>query len=160
MHTIGRTSLAALAFIWISGIGVAAVAAEASVPDRPTFYKDVLPILQANCQDCHRPAGSNVMGMVAPMAFRTYQEVRPWAKGIAQQVKNRTMPPWHATSEFDGIFKNERKLTDAQIETIVRWTELGAPRGRSEDGPAPRALERGSRSRRCGALRAARGFRE
>ena len=95
-------------------------AAQDSAKARPTFYKDVLPILQDNCQVCHRPMGKNVMGMVAPMAFMSYEEVRPWAKSIAKQVRAKEMPPWDATEEFQGVFSNERTLTEGEIETIVR----------------------------------------
>lgn len=105
--------------------------------DRPTFTKDVAPILQENCQVCHRPFGKNNGGMVAPMSLITYQEVRPWAKAIARQVSERTMPPWHASAEFNGVFANERTLTDEEIDTIVRWVEQGSRRGNPNDMPAP-----------------------
>ena len=104
---------------------------------RPTFYKDVLPILQENCQICHRPIGKNVMGMVAPMAFMNYGEVRPWAKAIAKQVQAKKMPPWDASEEFHGVFSNERTLTVDEIATLVRWAESGAARGRPTDAPEP-----------------------
>ena len=63
-----------------------------SLSERPTFYRDVLPILQANCQDCHREAGNSNSGMVAPMALADYDEVRPWAKSIAKVTAARDMP--------------------------------------------------------------------
>ncbi len=110
----------------------------AAAPDRPTYTKDIVPLIQEHCQDCHRASGANVMGMVAPMSFTSYQEVRPWAKGIARQVKARTMPPWHASNTLDGVFKNQRTMTDEEIDTIVRWTETGAVRGRPEDAPRPK----------------------
>lgn len=103
----------------------------------PTFTKDVLPILQENCQVCHRPVGANIMGMIAPMSLTTYSEVRPWAKSIAKQVESRAMPPWDASPEFHGIFKNERTLTDAEIDTLVQWVRGGAKRGAASDAPAP-----------------------
>ncbi len=96
-------------------------------------FDDVRPILQENCTVCHRPAGNNVMGMVAPMPLRTYQEVRPWAKAVARQVQQRTMPPWHATSEFAGVFLNERTLSNEEIATFVDWASSGAARGESTD---------------------------
>ena len=82
----------------------------------PTFTKDVLPILQENCQSCHRELGANMSGMIAPMSFMTYEEVRPWSKAIARAVASGKMPPWHASKEFHGIFKNERTITDAERE--------------------------------------------
>ena len=97
--------------------------------DAPTYIDDVQPILAENCADCHRPSGSNVMGMVAPMPLRTFAEVRPWAKSIARNVKERLMPPWHASSDFDGVFMNQRTLQEEEIATIVRWASTGAPKG-------------------------------
>lgn len=104
----------------------------------PTFTKDILPILQENCQECHRPAGLQVSGMVAPMSFMNYQEVRPWSKAILKAVSNRTMPPWHAAEEFDGVFHEERSLSKEERATIVRWVEQGANQGNPKDAPAPK----------------------
>ena len=104
---------------------------------RVTFTKDVLPIFQEECQLCHRPAGQNVSGMIAPMSLVTYAEVRPWAKAIAKAVQTRAMPPWTAASEFNGVFKHERTMTDEQIATLVDWVRAGAPRGNPKDAPEP-----------------------
>ena len=112
-------------------------AADTAASQRPTFYKDVLPILQENCQACHQPSAANIGGMIAAMPCMSYGEVRPWAKAIVRQVEARSMPPWFASDEFDGLFSNERKLTDEEIETIVRWAAEGAMAGRIEDAPAP-----------------------
>src|SRR5262245_38114357 len=71
-----------------------------------TFNRDVLPILQKNCQTCHRP------GEIAPMSFLSYQDVRPWAKSIKQKVIDRQMPPWFAEPQY-GHFRNDRRLSDA-----------------------------------------------
>ena len=109
--------------------------------DRPTFTKDVLPILQENCQVCHRTGGDNVAGMVAPMSLMTYAEVRPWAKAIARAVHTRAMPPWDATDETAGHFVNERKLSQEQIDVMMRWIETGAARGSAEDAPEPKVFE-------------------
>lgn len=102
-----------------------------------TFTKDVMPILQENCQTCHRPLGLNLSGMVAPMSLMTYQEVRPWSKAIVKSVTDKTMPPWDASAEFNGHFSNERVLTDAEIATLTTWVEQGARRGDPKDAPAP-----------------------
>ncbi|HIA48367.1 MAG TPA: hypothetical protein EYN96_10470 [Candidatus Hydrogenedentes bacterium] len=111
----------------------------ADIASKPTFHKDVQPILQENCQVCHRPSGTNMGGMIAPMSLTTYAETRPWAKAIAKQVSGKTMPPWHAAPEHQGQFENERTLTENDIATIVRWVEKGALRGNPKD--APDALE-------------------
>lgn len=102
---------------------------------RPAFYKDVLPILQENCQVCHREGGANFGGMYAPMAFTDYANVRPWAKSIAQNVSNRTMPPWDADPMHAGEFENERTITQAEIDMLVAWAQTGANRGNPSDGP-------------------------
>ena len=70
-----------------------------------SFDKDVLPVLQKNCQSCHCP------GEVAPMSFMTYQETRPWAKAIKAAVLSKKMPPWFTDSRY-GHFQNERRLSD------------------------------------------------
>ncbi|MFP6584404.1 MAG: hypothetical protein VCD00_17860 [Candidatus Hydrogenedentota bacterium] len=128
-HTLGIVSVAALATTLCAS-------SFADVPARPTFTKDVLPILQENCQNCHRPLGKNLSGMVAPMSLMTYQEVRPWAKAISKAVDEASMPPWHACKEFNGHFKNERTLTDDEKATLIKWTEQRAPRGNPSDAPA------------------------
>jgi hypothetical protein len=122
--------------IALGAVGVAGIAA-AEVPQQVTFTKDVLPILQRECQTCHRPSGLNMSGMIAPMSLMDYTEVRPWAKSIARVVENRTMPPWHASEEFNGVFRNERTLTNDEIATIERWIEQGAQRGNPKDAPEP-----------------------
>src|SRR5580692_10585188 len=99
----------------------------------PTFAKDVAPILQASCQNCHRD------GSMAPMSLVTYEETRPWAKAIKQRVVTRNMPPWHLDKTV-GIqqFQNDISLTDQQISVISRWVDAGAPLGDPKDMPAPK----------------------
>src|SRR4051812_34848644 len=79
----------------------------------PTFTKDVLPILQAKCQECHRP------GQVAPMSFLDYQSVRPWAKAMKAAVVSRKMPPWFADPKF-GPYVNDHSLTQEEIDIIAK----------------------------------------
>jgi hypothetical protein len=104
-----------------------------------TFNKDVLPILQKNCQDCHRP------GEIAPMSFLTYEGVRPWAKAIKTAVVNRQMPPWFADTHV-GEFRNAPHITDADIKTLTAWADNGAPEGAASDKPAPRVWTDGWRT--------------
>jgi len=120
-----------------AGLAMCLASASALAADsaRPTFTKDVLPILQENCQTCHRLGGANMGGMVAPMAFETYAETRPWAKAIAKQVSQRNMPPWHASPMHAGVFENERWLSEDDIGTLVKWAETGAARGNPKDAP-------------------------
>lgn len=119
------------------------LAAGAAVDTTVTFTKDVLPILQQNCQTCHRNAPIGVSGMIAPMPLETYDEVRPWARSVAKMVESREMPPWSAAPSHHGLFEGERVLTDHQIDTIVRWARSGAPQGDPADAPPPRSFVRG-----------------
>ena len=98
-----------------------------------TFTKDIAPIFQEKCEACHRPDS------IAPMSLLTYEEARPWAKAIRERVITRQMPPWHLDKTV-GIqkFKNDRSLSDAQIDTIVKWVDAGAPKGELKDMPAPK----------------------
>lgn len=135
-----RTFVAAAAILAVVA-SMPALAADSA--NRVTFTKDVLPVLQENCQTCHRPAGRNMSGMVAPMSLMTYREVRPWSKAIAKAVGQREMPPWFATDATHGIFRNERTLTQEEIDTIVSWVEQGAPRGNPADAPEPMTFPEG-----------------
>ena len=119
----------------VSLSAVASTAAEAPKPGA-TFYRDVLPVMQKHCQECHRP------GEIAPMAFLTYQDVRPWAKSIRELVLNRKMPPWFADPQF-GHFLNNRSLTQSEIDTLTSWVDAGAPAGDRKDAPAPRQFVAG-----------------
>jgi hypothetical protein len=115
----------------VLSFAVAGVLSAAELGDRPvTFTKDIAPIFQEKCQDCHRSAG------MAPMSLVTYEEVRPWAKAIKQRVVNRQMPPWHLDKTV-GIqkFANDISLSDEQIAAIAKWVDQGAPNGDPKDMP-------------------------
>jgi len=104
--------------------------------NRPvTFTKDIAPIFQEKCQDCHRK------GTVAPMSLITYEEARPWAKSIKQRFVTKNMPPWHIDPTV-GVqkFKNDMSLSDDQITKIVRWVDAGAPMGDPKDMPAAKVF--------------------
>jgi len=105
-----------------------------SAASRPvTFAKDIAPILQERCQECHH------VGAMAPMSLVTYEETRPWARAIKDRVVKHQMPPWHIDMHV-GItkFKNDMSLSDEQIATISRWADSGAPQGDLKDMPAPK----------------------
>jgi hypothetical protein len=129
--TVLRITLTA-AIVGLASSIVAATNAPAAV----TFDKDVLPILQKNCQQCHRP------GEVAPMSLLTYAEARPWAKAIKVAVATEKMPPWFADPHY-GHFANDRRLSQADIDTLVAWADAGAPEGNPHDAPPPRTFEDG-----------------
>jgi mono/diheme cytochrome c family protein len=113
--------------------GFTAAAAAADAPQQVTFSKDVAPIFQEHCQNCHH------VGTVAPMSLVTYEEARPWARAIKQRVSAREMPPWFIDRNI-GVqhFNNDESLTDEQIATIVKWVDAGAPQGNPADMPAAR----------------------
>ena len=106
-----------------------------TAPRQVTFSRDVAPIFQEKCQQCHQP------NSIAPMSLITFQNARPWAKSIKQRVVTRQMPPWHIDPSV-GVheFKNDISLTDAQIDTIVRWVDAGAPEGDPKDLPPAKPL--------------------
>lgn len=100
-------------------------------PLKPTFYRDVLPILQNHCQVCHRP------GEIAPMPFVTYEETKKWAVPIREAVRNKKMPPWFADPGF-GHFADDPSLTPQQVATFAAWADAGAPAGDPHDAVQPR----------------------
>jgi hypothetical protein len=102
----------------------------------PVFYKDVLPILQKHCQECHRP------GEIAPMPFVSYAGTRPWAQAIREQVIARKMPPWFADPMY-GHLANDRSLSQPEIDMLAAWAKAGAPPGDPKDAPPPRDWPRG-----------------
>ena len=101
-----------------------------------TFTKDVAPIVQENCQSCHRP------GEGTPFSLLTYEDARPWAKLMKQMVQQRQMPPWFEDGHTEK-FENNRSLTPQQIDTIVAWVNAGAPKGDPRDLPPPRQFVEG-----------------
>src|SRR3954470_15699031 len=121
-----------LAFALVLGVAATASAQPAQV----TFTKDVAPIFQKACQNCHRP------GSIGPMALLTYEDARPWAKAIRSRVSQRPMPPFHVDRTI-GIqhFKDDPSLSDEQIATVLAWIDNGTPRGNAADMPAPRVFD-------------------
>jgi peroxiredoxin len=94
-----------------------------------TWYRDVLPIVQNRCQQCHRP------GEVGPFALMTYRQGVHWAEDIKQYTRNHKMPPWKPT---DGVeFIGARKLTQSEIDTLAAWMDEGTPQGDPKDAPKP-----------------------
>ena len=100
----------------------------AAAAQTPTFSKDVAPIFYSKCVECHRPT------MFAPMSLVQFDDARPWAKSIRNRVATRTMPPWGADPAH-GVFKNDPRLSDKEIATILAWVDGGAPKGDDKDLP-------------------------
>jgi hypothetical protein len=116
----------------IGSFGTCCVAAQsAGRDDGPTFYRDVLPILRAHCEVCHRTAG------IAPMSFETYDGARPFAQAIHFATQNRSMPPWFAVGGI-GRFSNDPSLSSDEIAILAAWAAAKAPAGVPENAPATR----------------------
>src|SRR5580704_8511949 len=103
----------------------------ASLQDKPvTFTKDIAPIFQEKCQNCHRKDS------MAPMSLVTYEESRPWAKAIKERVVTRQMPPWHIDKTVViQSFQYDMSLSDDQIAKIAKWVDSGSPAGDPKDMP-------------------------
>src|SRR5579859_2543268 len=122
----------------IVGLLFAFASTAATNPSPVTFTKDVAPVLQKNCQGCHRP------GEAAPFSLLTYEQARPWAKAIKEAVLLKKMPPWLADPHY-GKFSNDRSLSQKDIDTLVAWSDAGAPQGDPKDMPPPASFVEGWR---------------
>jgi peroxiredoxin len=102
-----------------------------------TYFRDVLPILQKRCQECHRP------GQVGPFSLMTYRQAVNWCDDIKQYSSSHQMPPWKIA---EGVaFRNERTMTDKEISTLAAWVDGGTPEGNPSDAPPPREFVTGWR---------------
>jgi hypothetical protein len=122
--------LAAVATIAVAGFGEPLRAGADSTQTTPTFTKNVAPILMRSCVACHRP------NQAAPMSLLTYEDARPWARSIKERVSRREMPPW-GLDETVGIREilDDPSLSAAEIQTIGKWVDGGAPKGNPADMP-------------------------
>src|SRR3981081_4020901 len=116
-----------LIFAVLLALPSAALAADGK--PAPTFTKDVAPIFNKSCVECHRPT------MFAPMSLTTFDDSRPWAKSLEQKGVSGGMPPWGADMPH-GMFKNDPRLSKAEIDTIAAWVDAGAPKGDDKNLPA------------------------
>jgi hypothetical protein len=98
----------------------------------PTFHREVVRVFQKHCQDCHRP------GQVAPFSLLSYDHARKRAADIVRVTEDRRMPPWPADPNYGGPFRDQRVMTEAEIDTLRAWVEAGCPEGDNTDAPAPR----------------------
>lgn len=133
--------LAAVALALIAALSIAGrVAGQVGEGDAVTFSRDVAPIFQEKCQECHQD------GSIAPFSLITYQDARKYASRIRDRVSRRIMPPWHLNPTL-GIqhFKNYRGLSDQEINTIVSWIDQGTPEGNPADLPAPVTFPKGDK---------------
>jgi len=145
MKAIPKVWLAAVATVaMVTGAAPASVfAAPPVVTGEVTFSKDIAPILQRSCQNCHHVDG------VAPMSLVTYAEVRPWARAIKQRTsigpKAGVMPPWYVEKNV-GIqkYKNDPSLSELELAKVAKWADSGAPEGNPSDLPPARQFDDGS----------------
>ena len=140
--TLGTVLFGAAIAGVVAPLAVKAEQQAAAAPE-VTFTRDIAPILQRSCQNCHRP------GQVAPMSLLTYEDVRPWARAMKQRTglrdKAGVMPPWYIEKNI-GIqhYKNDPSLSDEEVAKIAKWADTGAPRGDLKDMPPPRAFQDGA----------------
>ena len=99
-----------------------------AITTKVTFDREIVRLVISHCGSCHNPKGS-------AFSLMTYDDARPWAKAIGEEVLQRRMPPWGAVKGF-GDFRNDKGLTEEQLELIVDWEEGGAPEGDPKDIPA------------------------
>ena len=113
-------SIVAATAVSVLAAGAAATGPETAATGTPTFTKDVAPIFYKSCIECHR---DDVRADVADVC----EDARPWARSIKNRVAERTMPPWGSDMPH-GRFRNDPRLTDQEIATIVSWVDAGAPK--------------------------------
>jgi len=128
MNTASKKLLGVLAVA--AGMMSSSVRADDAAVGEVTYSRDIAPLIQANCQSCHRP------GEAAPMVLMDYATTRPWAKAIKKSVADGSMPPWHADPNY-GTFSNDRRLSAEQIAMVNKWVDSGSPEGDPKDLPKP-----------------------
>ena len=100
--------------------------------EQVTYHKDIAPLIQKHCQTCHRT------GEVGPFELLTYDDVCNHADTIEEVVLDRRMPPWHGMlNEHFGKLRNDKRLSDEEVGTLVGWIRAGMPKGHVEDTPKP-----------------------
>src|SRR4249920_348458 len=134
---------------WVVAFGIAVIAglpalahAQTAPTSEVTFTKDIAPVLQRSCENCHRPNGAG------PMPLQSYEDVRPWARSIKQRTglgpRAGVMPPWYVEKNI-GIqhYKDDPSLSDLEVAMIAKWADTGAARGNPEDMPAAKNFDNG-----------------
>lgn len=111
--------------------GLAALPKETpkKAPAKPTYARDVAPILNRACVTCHQT------GEVAPFPLAGYEAASKWSKMAAAVTKSGQMPPWKAAAGY-GEFQHENRLTEIEVQTLANWAATGAPRGDKRAEPA------------------------
>jgi len=135
---VGAAALIAggILLVFLAPIGAPSASSDEGPVPEVTYSRDVAPILQENCQECHRP------NRIGPFSLMTYEDAKGRAPLLKEYTALRIMPPWHAAEGY-GEFKNERRLTQEEIVTISSWVDEGAPEGNPADLPQPRQFPEG-----------------
>ena len=139
----GALAVGAVAALTASVAPFTLGAAPAAVPDEVTYSKDIAPILQRSCENCHRPNGAG------PMSLTTYEEVRPWARAIKQRTgigpHAGVMPPWYMEKNI-GIqrYKDDPSLSAVEVAMVAKWADSGAARGNPADMPPAKVWSDGN----------------
>ncbi|MGE3822222.1 MAG: ascorbate-dependent monooxygenase, partial [Isosphaeraceae bacterium] len=119
---------------WLAGLAAIGSVAGAGESPTPTYHGEVARILQKHCQDCHRP------GEVAPFSLLNYEHAKKRASDLVTVTESRSMPPWPASTEEGGPFRDTRMMSAAEVATIADWVEAGCPEGNPADAPEPRVF--------------------
>ncbi len=127
VRIVGVATLFALVFLAI-----------ASADDAPTFNKEVAPIVFKHCVNCHRPGG-----IAWSVSLLSYDTAKLWGESIKEQVSQRAMPPWPVDPNESVKLRNDPRLTQREIDTLVAWVDAGTPKGNDADVPSPPGLAQG-----------------
>ena len=131
-------AVVALGAIVAAGLAPVAVRAQGPGAGDVTYTKDIAPILQRSCENCHRDGGGGQMPLT------TYEEVRPWARAIKQRTgigpHAGVMPPWYLEKNI-GIqkYKDDPSLSAEEVAKVAKWVDSGAPRGNPADMPSAKS---------------------
>ena len=117
---------------FLFAVGLGSIQAHDIITTKITFSKEISRLIYKRCATCHHDGGS-------AFSLMTYDAARPWAKAIKEEVLERRMPPWEAVKGF-GEFREDRGLTQEELETISSWVEGGAPEGEPKYLPSPPKL--------------------
>jgi len=117
LRAIGNRPTSLLALVALA----CPAAAHEPITTKLTWTLEISRIVYKHCVSCHHEGG-------AAMSLVTYDEARPWAKAIRDEVAERRMPPWGVVKGF-GTFRDDRSLTEPEIEMLILWVEGGAPKG-------------------------------
>ncbi|MEX2660677.1 MAG: hypothetical protein WD227_02060 [Vicinamibacterales bacterium] len=104
----------------VLGIAATTLSAHDPISTKVTWEREIGPLVQARCVSCHSPGGR------APMSLMTYEEARPWARAIREEVLTRRMPMWHIVRGY-GDFSNDPSLSPFEVALFAAWADGGAP---------------------------------